>query len=332
MRPTNLHSRRPRLLIWTLGALGLVALLSSSTWAGAWKTPFKTTVGAMLTIDPGLMLTDGVRLYITGGRSTYDEDASDPRISGPALVTVNAAFEFTPQPVGPPLMTGPVWSTARRERGDGGVWVCHWVGTRTAFVGEDGLPHVRSRIKEIGVGQGAYEGLVARWEISAVDAETGNPFVGGGYILAAKGGPGERPMRWRSEGMESVGLFLGMMLPPSEPPEYGALITWEIVDETGQASHLGRATNHGLGLLNPLTGEVTGSGTVRSASGDELDWVATGWSLGPSGPVDLTLHWAGGSGRLDAAVGEITGNLVLQPTADPGIMDLDLEAEGFVQY
>jgi hypothetical protein len=77
---------------------------------------------------------------------------------------------------------------------------------------------------------------------------------------------------------------------------------------------------------------MTGSGTLTSANGDQLYWVATGTSFGPTGPVDLTLHWAGGTGRFEAAAGAIHGPLELQPTDDPFLMEFDLEARGTIQY
>jgi hypothetical protein len=52
-----------------------------------------------------------------------------------------------------------------------------------------------------------------------------------GYIIEAKGGPGERPIHSRSEGTERVAVHLGMFVPPPpplDPPVFGAMVTWEI--------------------------------------------------------------------------------------------------------
>jgi len=181
---------------------------------------------------------------------------------------------------------------------------------------------------ETGVGSGTLAGLVARWTITAVDVDLGNPFVGGGYIVEAKGGLGDRPMQSRSEGVESVDLVFF----PSQPPMPLPVANWEILTEVAQVSHLGRSTNQGLGMLDLITGQVTGSGTLTSANGDQLYWVATETSLGPTGPVDLTLHWAGGTGRFDAATGAINGPLELEPTGDPSLMNFSLNAEGSIRY
>jgi hypothetical protein len=160
----------------------------------------------------------------------------------------------------------------------------------------------------------------------------GNPFVGGGYIVEANGGPGDRPMQSRSEGTEGVEPHPAMLLPPSDPPVFSMVVTWEIRNEVAQVSHLGRSSNEGLGMLDLTTGAVTGSGTLTSAKGDQLYWVATGTSLGAAGPVDLTLHWAGGTGRFEAATGAINGPLELAPTEDPSSTEFSLKAKGTIRY
>jgi hypothetical protein len=99
-------------------------------------------------------------------------------------------------------------------------------------------------------------------------------------------------------------------------------------------SLLGRCANEGSGMLNPVTGEVSGAGALTSANGDLLYWVATGTSLGPSGPIDLTLHWAGGTGRFEAAVGAINGMLQtkMETPGDPALMHFRLNADGTIRY
>jgi hypothetical protein len=303
-----------------LAAIGLMMVLSLPAWADAKKTYFTTTVGSMTTVDPGTVFTDGQLLYIMGAISSYDEVATDPRIAGPAVVHVNAVFALM-------TITGSMWGTARRERADG-AWDCHWVGTRTMFTDADGKPHTQSTIRETGIGRDGYEGLVARWTITAVDADAGNSFAGGGYIIEAKGGPGDRPMQSRSVGTERVDLVVF----PSQPSVTLPMAKWEILQEVAQASHLGHSSNQGLGMLDLITGTVTGSGTLTSVNGDLLYWVATGSSLGPTGLVDLTLHWAGGTGRFEAAVGAINGMLELVPAEDPFLMDFTLNAKGSIRY
>jgi hypothetical protein len=301
-----------------------MALLAAPAWADAKKTHFTTGVGSMTTVDPGTVSTDFQQLYINDAISTYDEVASDPRISGPAVVHVNAVLDFT-------TTAGRMWGWAVRDRGTG-AWHCWWVGTRTLFTDADGKTHARSTIMETAVGSGSLAGLVARWTITAVDADLGNPFVGGGYIVEANGGPGDRPMQSRSEGTEGIELHPAMLLPPSDPPVFGMVATWEILKEVAQVSHLGRSSNEGLGMLNLTTGAVTGSGTLTSANGDQLYWVATGTSLGATGPVDLTLHWAGGTGLFEDATGAINGPLELAPAGDLSLMEFNLKGEGTIRY
>jgi hypothetical protein len=311
--------KRTTVFLWTIG---LTTVLSVPAWAEATRTYFNTVVSSMTTVDPGTVYTDLQKLYVIGGVSTYDELASDPRIAGPAEVHLNVRFDFA-------TLTGPMWGWAIRDRG-AGAWRCWWVGTRTLFTDQEGNVHTRSTIMETGVGSGSLAGLVARWTITAVDADLGNPFVGGGFVVEAKGGPDVRPMRSQSEGAERVSEVFFPLPEPTPLP----VIEWEILDEVAQVSHLGRSSNKGLGMLDIIAGTVTGSGTVTSANGDQLYWVATGTSLGPSGPVDLTLHWAGGTGRFDAAVGEIRGDLTLEPDSheDPSVMDFKLDAQGNIQF
>ena len=110
-------------IVW---AMGLLTVLSVPAWAEAKKTNFTTAVGSMTTVDPGTVYTDFQKVYLMNGTSAYEEVASDPRISGPAEVQVNAVMDFA-------TMTGRMWGTAIRARGTG-AWHCWWVGTRTLFI------------------------------------------------------------------------------------------------------------------------------------------------------------------------------------------------------
>jgi len=327
MKQTNNKLQRTKALALVLSTLGLMLALSPSASAGAKKTYFTIVENPVGIPSMGEVLADGEQLFILGAESSYEETATDPRLTGLKVITYDAVFD-------PTDFTGRMWGRSRKQHPDG-AWDGYWTGTRTAFTAPDSTPHLRSTITSLAVGSGAFKGLVVRWDITAVDAAPGTPMTGSGYIIEAKGGPGERPMQSRSEGTERVEVHLGMFVPPPPPPEppvFGAVVTWEILNEVAQASHMGRSANQGGGLLNPLTGEVSGAGVLTSANGDRLYWVATGWSLGPSGPVDLSLHWAGGTGRFEAAVGAISGTLDLDATGDPSLMDLSLSAQGTIRY
>lgn len=308
-----------------IGAIGLVALLSAPAWAEAKKTYFTATAGLMTQVDPGTAYTDLQKLYIRDAVSTYVVVASDPRIAGPVEVHLSAVFDL--EPTTGQLLGGRFWGWDIWNRGDG-AWHTWAVGTRTLFTDEQGNTYARTTIVETGVGSGSLAGLVFRLTFAAVDAEQGGSFEGEGYIIEAKGGPSDRPVQSRSEGVESVEMVFFPFPEPTPLP----VVKWQILDEVAQVSHLGCSSNEGLGMLDLLTGAVTGSGTLTSANGDQLYWVATGTSLGPAGPVDLTLHWAGGTGLFDAAVGAINGPLELEPTGDPSLMEFRLKAKGNIRY
>ena len=64
----------------------------------------------------------------------------------------------------------------------------------------------------------------------------------------------------------------------------------------GWATHTGRFTNSGSGVLNLLTGEfLSGSGRVLAANGDALDWII--------GPTPNTVTYTGGTGRFQGVTG-----------------------------
>jgi hypothetical protein len=327
MQQTNSKLQRTKALALVLSTLGLMLALAPSASAGAKKTYFTSLGSSMVGPLGGTLFIELVppngRLYAIGAGFASDEVATDSRLTGRAEIRTSGAFDL-------PASPSPIWGTYHLENQDG-AWDGYWTGSRTAFTDSTG-PHLLTRNFTTAVGSGAYKGLVVRAEVTAVDVHLPNPAptLTTGYIIEAKGGPSERPMQSRSEGTERVEIHPGFFVAP--PVGEGAMVTWEILSEVAQVSHLGRSANQGVGLLNPLTGEVSGAGALTSANGDRLYWVATGWSLGPSGPVDLTLHWVGGTGRFEAAARSIRGTLELDATGDLSLMDLSLNAQGAIRY
>ena len=229
MKQTNDKLQRTKALALVLSTLGLMLALSQSAWAGGKKTHFTTTLVTLAGPPSGTVFADDENLYIMGSESAMTEAASDPRVTGSAVITVDAVFDLQ-------ALTGPMWGKSHRPHANG-AWDGYWTGTRTAFEDPPDTWHVRSTIVSLAVGSGAFAGLVARWDLTGVDVDLGNPLTGSGYIIEAKGGP-----------------------------------------------------------------------------------------------VDLTLHWVGGTGRFGAAVGEINGMLMLDPREGTPLMDLSLNAQGTIRY
>ncbi|MEK7675973.1 MAG: hypothetical protein AAB676_09100 [Verrucomicrobiota bacterium] len=68
-------------IIWILGTIGLLTVLSGPAWAGGKKTCFTTTLDPVSIPPTGVTFTDGQKMYIMGSESAYMETASDPRVS-----------------------------------------------------------------------------------------------------------------------------------------------------------------------------------------------------------------------------------------------------------
>jgi hypothetical protein len=322
MKQSVIKSQLLKALVLVLSTVGLMLMLPQSAVAGAKMTHF-TSIGTLTqptTLET--VMVDATTLYGFAVETGYSEEATDPRVTGNSVLRFGAVFDLPGSP-------GPLWGTYHLENADG-AWDGYWSGQRTAFSDPDATPHLLTTGVTTAVGSGAYRGLVARWEVTVVDADSGNPTQERGYIIEAKGDPDKCPVEWRSEGTERVETRPGLFI--TSPEGQGEMVTWDILKEVTLASHLGLGANEGFGLLDPTTGKVTGGGALRSANGDRLYWVATGTSLGPNGPVDLTLHWAGGTGRFEAAVGEIEGILRLHPTKVPSLMRSSLAAEGAIRY
>lgn len=323
MKTHIITSRYTRVLAGILGAIGLVALLSSPVWAEAKKTYFTIVETPVGIPAMGEMFTDGPRMFILGAESAYEETATDPRLTGPKVIHYDAVFDL-------PAFTGRMWGRSHKQHQDG-TWDGYWTGTRTPFTDPDGTPHVRSTITSLAVGSGSFAGLVVRWDITAVDAAPGTPMSGTGYIVEAKGGPSERPMTWRATRTEELVIHEGMFL-PSGP--LGAMGTFDLLSEVGVGMHIGRSTNDGFGLVDLRSGGISGSGYLATASKERLDWVAKGSVDLATGEATVTVHFAGGTGRFEAAVGEMSGTFA--PVWEGGPLVLhstyDWSGKGTIRY
>lgn len=328
----NQQTRRPRTGVpaWTLiiGVIGLMAAFAGTVRAEAKKTGFTSQSIFIGLPAGGTMVTDGVRMYAIDAGFQYQEVATDPRASGLATVRSSAVFDLPNSP-------GPLWGSIRIENADG-AWAGFWTGRRTAITDPDGTSHLLTSNVMTAEGSGAYAGLVMRSTITGVDVANGNPLTSIGYIIEKKGGPGERPMSYRGIESGRFELHPGMYWPPSAPPQYGAMATFDILEEVGLGSHIGRSTNHGFGLVDIQTGRCSTGGFVVAANGDMLNWVLTGtYSLATS-EVSIIVHWAGGTGRFEAAVGEwaCATRMELVETGDPLVFmtDWSYNFTGTVRY
>jgi hypothetical protein len=288
--------------------------------AGPEKTYF-TVVDNPVSSSMGQMFTDGSQMFILGAESTYNEVATDPRLTGPKVIHCDAMFDL-------PSMTGRMWGRSHKEHPDG-AWDGYWTGTRTAFTDPDGTPHVRSTIVSVAVGSGAFEGLIARWDLSAVDAGPGTAMTGTGYIVEAEGGPGQRPMKWKATRTEQLTIHLGKFL-PSET--FGAMATFDFLSDSGVGTHLGQLVNHGSGLIDLNTGLITGAGYLSGANSDEILWVATGDAA--TGNVEINVHFAGGTGRFESAIGGVdySVQVALEGPGPVYVIDYGYSTAGSIQY
>jgi hypothetical protein len=303
-------------------AAAAAVMVSSTALAGPKKTYF-TILENPVSSSMERMFTEGTKMFIFGAESTYEEVATDPRLTGPKVINFDAVFDL-------PAMTGRMWGRSHKEHADG-TWDGYWTGTRTAFTDPDGTPHVRSTIISLAEGSGAFEGLVVRWDITAVDAEPGTPMAGSGYIVEAKGGPDERPLDWHATRTEEFVIHTGIFL-PSGP--LGAIGTFDILRETGVGTHFGRFANDGFGLMDLETGIISGAGCLTTANKDEVFWVVTGVANLVTSTAELSLHFVGGTGRFDWAVGEASYS-VAPVWEGPGPVfqaDYSYSATGSIRY
>ena len=97
----------------------------------------------------------------------------------------------------------------------------------------------------------------------------------------------ERPFKLHGESTVTINLQDG---------------TFTIVEESGEATHLGRFTASGGGTVDLLIGHLEASGYHTAANGDTVFWELT--QDGPGGPPLITI--TGGTGRFEGAGGSWT--------------------------
>lgn len=323
-----------------LVALAICALLLPMTVYGAAnkaapaagkKTPFTGTEVSVAPPEGGIWLSDGVTLFFMDATFLSYDEMTDPRVTGNVTLIGNGMWEL-------PYQTGPMWGDVHGENDanhDGPEWDGYWVGMRS--LNDEG--NIETWLVSTLVGAGPYEGLVVYWYGTKVEVpgET-EPIQVSGYIVEARGGPGDLPFQVRGSRVDRLTVCPGIVLsPPPEDPEnpYGAIGKVDIVSDVNQSSHVGRCVDQGVGLLNLETGAVSMMGISATANKDKVYWVAVGTPAGAD-VMDVTVHWAGGTGLFEAAVGGFSALLPSspQPTDDPMVFlsTFDYTARGTIRY
>ena len=88
------------------------------------------------------------------------------------------------------------------------------------------------------------------------------------------------------------------------------IVPWRIVEESGQATHCGRYTSHGSGVMvhdsNFAPIGLTGEGWLVAANGDVIYWRQE-----QKGENPAVLWFHGGTGRFENATGEAVAQMVI---------------------
>jgi|GEM_PF-6646285 len=120
---------------------------------------------AMLNPGTWTNLPNGMSLVQASVFEYYDE-ASDPRVTGKIIITVNGVFDNT--------FSGKFWGTGELTTDIGGSWELKIVGERIAAEG--------SFADAIGHGKGKFEGLVSHWKYERLEPEK-DDFTFKGFII-----------------------------------------------------------------------------------------------------------------------------------------------------
>ncbi len=291
------------------GATVGVLLLATAVTQADSKTNYFSGEEIPISSTPGRMYISGGDFYVFGQQFVGQEKLSDKRLAGTGYFNYTIAGNMASG-------TGPFWGTGRLVPDIGGG---EWNGY---FVGEVSATGVS--IDMTLVGSGNYSGLVARVTYPAWPAITG-------YVVEAKGGPGDRPFQVNSCSTQRIELLNCVDAATSAEVQ---VLKGTIVHEVAQATHFGRSSNEGFSLLDPQTAELTGTGTVTAANGDKVRWVLLG-TLDPlTGMIQGSVHFCSGTGPFDAVVGGfVNGDERIVPVpGDPLLFNYFYSGSGTIRY
>ncbi len=257
-------------------AVGVLLLATVGTQATTKTNPFW---GEEIPISgaPGRTYVSGNDFYAFGIEFVGQEKLSDKRIAGTGYFKYSSAGDLT-------TGTGKFWGSGRLVPDiGGGEWNGHFVGAVTA----EGVS-----IDMTLVGSGNYAGLVARLTYPSWPQITG-------YIVEAKGATGDRPFQVSARSTERIEILDCL----DTASEHAQVLRLTILNEVAQGTHLGRSSNQGFSVLDPVTGDFTGMGSVTAANGDLVRWVLLGTINPTSGLLQGSVYFCSGTGRFDAVVG-----------------------------
>jgi hypothetical protein len=301
-----------------IGVVAALTLASTLTAGAAPKKTYFTGVEENYTHEPGQWFGDGANLFVFRRACDADENISDPRLKG------LGSWTYTVD-----VAAGMFWGWGRIVPDQGGG---EWMGYFTATMSAGTTLHMTL------TGSGDYAGLVAR--LTYTDGPQPNTLAIEGYIVEAKGDPGERPLKLslcRTEQLEMLNCVeLDPTLWPPEPfipLRLATIIRTTIVSEMGQATHAGRITTEGFALMDPVTGVMTGTGIAKAADGDKIYWVHV-VTFDQNGVAQNSVYFCGGTGRFDAVTGGFVGHITQGPvsTDDPAVSQYSYCGIGTIRY
>jgi len=307
-----------------------VALALAAFAAPERETPFTATEVATW-VHFGTALDNGTNLLMLNARASAVVTASDPRVAGTGTVTCSGIWHTN--------KVGLSWGSFRLGN-IGGAWDGYWQGTNSF---ENG--HVRISRAMTAEGSGVYQGLVFRATSTAVDS---GPIQWTGCVVNDRQGP--RPYQLKGLRVDRAMNVTGMLLDPltlRPTGTYGA-VAWIVIGSQGsEASYLGRTTEEGLGLLDPVTGVCSMMGTAIPADSEQRDvlhWVAQATTdlrtlvttNLRTAVVTAEVHFAGGTGRFEDATGGFSGRVgqLISPTPDPMVFQntFHYQAAGTIRF
>jgi hypothetical protein len=314
----------------TILASYAVALAMAAFAAPRRETPFTATAVATW-VNFGTALDNGTNLLMLNAKASAVVKASDPRVAGTGTVTCSGIWHTS--------KVGLLWGSFRWGN-LGGTWECYWQGTNSLQNG-----HVVMCLVMTAEGNGVYQGLVFRATSTAADS---GPMQWTGCILNDRQGP--RPYQSSGLRIDRAMNVTGMLLDPLtlRPTGMYRALEWIVIGSRGgEASYLGRTTEEGLGLLDPVTGVCSMMGTAIPADSEQRDvlhWVAQAktdlrtlvTTNLRTGVVTAEVHFAGGTGRFEDATGGFSGRVaeLISPTPAPTVFHntFQYEATGTIRF
>jgi hypothetical protein len=316
-------------VIAILGGCG-VALALAAFAAPAREAPFTATEVATW-VNFGTALDNGTNLLMLNARASAVVTASDPRVAGTGTVICSGIWHTS--------KVGLLWGSFRLVN-IGGTWDGYWQGTNSL---ENG--HVLTSVGMTAEGSGVYQGLVFRATSTAVDS---GPVQWTGCIINDLQGP--RPYQLKGLRVDRAMNVTGMLLDPLtlRPTGTCRTLAWIVIGSQGEeASYLGRTTEEGLGLLDPVNGVCSMRGTAIPADCEQRDvlhWVAQATTdlralvttNLRTAVISAEVHFAGGTGRFADATGGFSGRVaeLVSPTPVPTVFHntVQYEAAGTIRF